>query len=225
MAWETRSAARRGALGPFLAVIYTPAVVLLAVLGVVSRVWNVPEGNFTRDPLQLEHLPVYLGLTSYVGILVWCAAATIGFMSAAVLPDSPALRTTRSFLLWTGVLTLWITLDDLFMFHDIVIPQLTHVREQIIYLLYAAIAIWFARRFKEQLREDRLLLALIVILAVASIAMDNGHAVQVITGRALIPQSYLVEDGMKLLAQVGWFGYVVRRASAVLRAEMRSAAA
>jgi hypothetical protein len=200
-----------GRLAPSLILIYAPALVLLVVVGAVSRIWGIPQGDFTRDPLQMLHQPVYLGLVSYAGILVWCAAATMGIFAGAVLRGRPGAEVTGRFLLWAGVLTGWVAVDDLFMLHDIVIPQLTHVREQFIYMLYAVIAASFAVRFKEQLRQDRMLIFLTVVFAVVSVVMDTGHAIQTIVGRPIVPQSYLVEDGTKLLAQVGWAGYVGRR--------------
>jgi len=207
-----------GRLAPFLAAIYLPALLLLGAVGLASRIWGIPEGDFTRDPLQVLHQPAYLGLTSYVGILVWCATATMGLFAAAALRNGPGAKTTQRFLLWAGILTAWVTLDDLFMLHDVVIPQVLHLREQFVFMLYAVIAVSYARRFKEQLfRRDRALIFLTVVFAAISVVMDNGHAIQVIVGHPVVPQSYLVEDGTKLLAQVSWAGYVGRRSLEALR--------
>ena len=170
--------------------IYLPALLLLSIIGLASRHWSIPVGHFTRDPLQMLHQPPYLGLVSHLGTLMWWTGGSVGVFAAAVLRGAPAGEKTRLFLLWAGILTLWVAVDDLFMLHEVVIPQMFHVREQIIYILYGFVAVYCAIRFKAQVFQRHVALVwLTVVFSIISIVMDNWHALATIVGRPILPEN------------------------------------
>lgn len=200
-------------LARLIFVIYLPALCFLAAVVVAARRGGLPVGDLTRDPLQILNQPPYLGIVSNVGVLLWCMAASIALLAATAVPADPRRGETKRFLLWTGLLSALVLLDDLFMFHEIVIPQLTHIDEHFVYMVYIAIGIGYAVRFRRELLGDS---ALLVLLATAfmtvSLVTDQGYTLSLIFGRKVVPDSYFLEDGSKFLAQASWAGFVARRA-------------
>ena len=63
---------------------------LLLLIG-IFEVFGVQMTKLSRDPLQRLHLPVYLGLLSYLGVLAWCAASSI-MLQTCLLYTSPSPR-------------------------------------------------------------------------------------------------------------------------------------
>jgi hypothetical protein len=225
---DRQAVARRspGPLTRLLSAVYLPAILLLTSLAVISRLTGIPASNFTRDPAQIMNAPFYTGFESNLGLLVWCAGAVAALFAAAVLRRRPGALEQRRFLLWAGVLTLILCLDDLIMFHDILITTAFHVREQAIYLTYVLGAALFVIRFRRQLLgADRALLILAGVFFATSMLFDQWHVLQVIFGRVIIRENYLLEDGAKLFGQLTWMAYLLRRSSDALTLPLQQAAA
>ncbi len=205
-------------LGRLAAAIYAPAVVLLAVVALISAIKGIPVGTFTRDPVQVMDAPFYTGLISNAGVLVWCAAAVMALFAGALLPRSPERREQKRFLLWSGVLTLGVMLDDLFILHDQVFPDLFHVHEQVFYFGYVAAGGLYIIRFRRVIfGPDVPLLVLATAFMGISLIMDQWHMLLTVFGRMIIPENFLIEDGAKLLGQVTWMAYLARRSADAVR--------
>ncbi len=218
---QSKSESRRGQPPPlFLLAIYLPAIVLLLLVAVISAAKGIPAGTFMRDPVQVVGAPFYTGLVSNAGILVWCSAAVMALFAGALLPRSPERREQKRFLLWSGVLTLGVMLDDLFILHDQVFPDLFHVYEQVFYFAYLAAGALYIIRFRRQLfGADVVLLVLGATFMGISVTMDQWHMLLTIFGRMIIPENLLLEDGAKLLSQVSWIGYLARRSAEAVGAK------
>lgn len=217
---ESRRGRHSESLSRFLVAIYVPAVLLLVVVAVISAAKGIPVGTFTRDPVQVMGAPFYTGLISNAGILVWCAGAVMALFAGATAPRIPERREQKRFLIWSGALTLGVLLDDFFILHDQVFPDLFHVYEQVFYCLYLAAAALYVIRFRRQLfGADVVLLVLAAAFMGISVIMDQWHMLLTIFGRMIIPENYLLEDGAKLLSQVTWMGYLARRSADAVGAD------
>ena len=85
---------------------------------------DVPIVQMTEDPVALgKGMTVYTGFLSQVGILLWAGAASVCFFCGKVLRPSIVDHKLRRFLLISGVLTLYLALDDMFLLHEIVLPH------------------------------------------------------------------------------------------------------
>lgn len=180
---------RRSAL-PVVAFAGLPLAVALAT-GPAGFNVNMLFG----DPAAITGRPPYLGLFSNLGILVWWAAATTSLLAALVLRPSPA----RSALFWGGALAIVLTLDDLFMLHDAVFPQLG-VRERFTYATYATatFAYLFVHRHFHATMDWPLLIASVALLS-ASVVFD---------GLSSIGHDFpLLEEGTKFAGIVAWCAY------------------
>ncbi len=203
----------------FALALYAPAIVLLGTVAAVVKATGIPGEVFMRDPAQVVEAPFYLGLVSNLGILVWCTGGAVALFAAVLLTGRPGRAEQRRFLLWSGVLTLAVMIDDLLLLHDKLIPDLTHLPEQAVNVVHLTVALIYVARFRRLIfASDRMLLVLATALMGLSLVMDQWHLLFRLTGRMILPENYLLEDGPKLLAIVSWMGYLLRRASDAVRA-------
>jgi len=225
MTSQSDSASSRGGLtARFLVALYLPPLFVFGVAMVAAAWANVPIKDFTRDPVQIVGVPFYIGSLSNLGMFVWAAAATAALLAAGVLPRTAATAERRSFFLWSGLLTLMLGGDDVLMFHDTIAPNYLHVRDQIVLFGYVCIGVAYVYRFRREIfRADIALLVLAAAFVCTSLLLDQWHMFYVLFGRMVVPESHLVEDGAKLLAQATWLGYLARRASDALRGELPAA--
>ena len=182
---------------------YGFAALLLAIVLAVAVTSDTDPSRFTRDPAVLLDASPTLGLVSYVGILLWTAAAAIALFAAALLRKRGAAREQWTFLGAAGLLTSWLMLDDLFLFHEWLFPVVLGVRQRLLFAGYLLVMAAFLVRFRRIiLRTSPLLLAMPLGLFAISVAFD------------LLPEAwfrsgyvYLWEDAAKLLGIAGWFAY------------------
>jgi hypothetical protein len=171
----------------------------LALAGVTDR----PLAYFTREPVEALRREgelcssfscSYAGFLSNVGVLVVFAACVCCLWSAYLLRRRPRVANrpgTRMFLA-AGALTAAVALDDLFLIHENVLPELISIGEDLAYVAYLIAGAAFAYAFREALRHTELALlvagaAFLGCSVFADVALDHRH---------------LIEDGAKL------YGYV-----------------
>ena len=85
---------------------------LLFTITMISGYYNIPISSFTRDPTVVLGGPSYIGFISNIGILFWAFTAAICLFSS-VIHKQGNNQATSQFLLYSGLLTLWLLLDDL----------------------------------------------------------------------------------------------------------------
>ena len=201
-------------LSPRLSVaIYIPTLALLIALVLVSFSYDIPIGAFTRDAAAIKKFHPFVGILSNLGILVWCAAATICFFTATILWQTIQQELAR-FLFTSGLLTLALLLDDLFMFHELLAEQLFSLSEKIVYLVYGLATLTYLCLFRRLILQTTLpLLCLAFFFFATSIAIDEIFHHWLEPLRAWV---YLFEDGAKFLGLVSWCGYFANHAYCAL---------
>lgn len=203
-------------LAPLLWRLYTPPVMLLAIIVALRLLDGVPMAEFTRDPAQiLGHTP-FIGAVSSLGILLWAAAATACLFTAALLRRRGlGAAGWRTFLTFASALTVLLMLDDLFLFHDVVFPEYLGIGEHWLYGFYAASAAGLLGGYRRLiLKTDYPLLLLSLLLFAASLGMDF------VSDYVLLPGTFLLEDGPKFLGIVAWAAYFIRTSAFALREVM-----
>ena len=196
---------------------YSPILVLLLVIGLQDR---VPFHDLTRDPLAIAILPFYYGVVSNVGAIVWAGAASICLFvffstSGTVLP-----KRMRSYLLFSGLLTSMLLLDDLFLLHEQFFPEYMGIGKRIVIACYGALTILHFAVFRRIVQETEYL-----ILVVAFAFFGLSLFVDLVPSDSL-PffwrfTNYVVEDGAKLLGITSWLVYFSRVSAAALTAGNR----
>lgn len=192
---------------------YCPALVLLSVVVLLSSKTNVPIATFTRDVTAVVNAPFYTGALSQVGILLWCASASVCLLTAIVLHRVSYNWNTKAFICCVGLLTAVLMLDDAFQIHERIAPRYLDLSSKVLFILYGAITMAVLVTFRHLiLRTDYILLGISLGFLAASVAFDTIHDYGLFSLLGVKSEGvkYLLEDGFKLLGIVGWCAYCAR---------------
>ena len=151
--------------------------------------------KLSRDPAQIANFPVYYGLLSNLGILVWAAGAFISFFASFHVDDAKI----RSLLNWAGILTTILLLDDFFLIHDVVFPKVLGLPEWLVYAFYLiTFPVFFFRHLNIIFMQTEFrILGLGLFLLGVSVLIDIN----------ILPGGIDVEDSFKLLGMVAYSYY------------------
>jgi hypothetical protein len=188
------------------------ASILIGTVVIISETTGTPIAVLVRDPASTMHMPAFVGLLSNATILIWASAASISLFGASVLP---AGHPVKGFLTMAGSLTLFLTLDDVYMIHERIVPRLFGLPEMAVFALYAIAALVLIVKGRQLVRQTAYPL---LILAIAAL----GLSVVVDTlfddlGLFPIEKPYLVEDGFKILGALLWLAYFAMLTRSALR--------
>jgi hypothetical protein len=206
--------------GRTLAVIFAFPVVTLTIAVLASWLGDIPMDVITRDPLATAGVHPLTGLQSIIGVAIMWLAASVCFFTYGVLRVTGRGSSMATFVLWSGLLTALMAIDDQLQFHDDLIGQFVAIRER--YLMIGAVALVLAYLviFRRQiLRTEWMLLVIAALLLAASIGLDyfTGQAYMAAgewTDSTNLP--LFLEDGAKLLGITAWAAYFVRVCHRVL---------
>ena len=201
-------------------IVYLPVTILLALVASVSLINNIPVGIFLRDPAVIadenliatiepntaRYVVPFIGIISNLGILLWTVSASIClFCFSIIVRVNKSLKNENSLFLGSfGLITLFLLLDDLLLFHESIAPNL-FIPEQMVYAFYGAIVLFALVRFRKViLQTEWIILCLASIFFSLSIGMDIFW----LWGDELQLHNFL-EDGFKLLGIASWVSYFV----------------
>ena len=191
-----------------LALLYAATAALLGLAALAAQAAGKPLGYLTREPVEAVSQSgeicsgaecSYAGLVSNVGVLIGCAGAVTCFLVAWILRSSGARGENVLFITALGALTSTLVLDDLFMLHEYVVPELVGGGEKVVLLAYLVAGAAFLARFRRALAATHAVMLFAAGgLFAASVAADK-----------LLDHVHLVEDGAKLFGLVTLTAYLV----------------
>ncbi len=197
-------------VGSVVAASVAAAAALTVVIGLEPEWYGVAVRDVLAVARAGDPLTFYAGWVTYLGALGWFAAATAGVLTGLVLRGRAPRRRT-SLLLWGGLVSLAMGVDDLFMFHDGVLAWQGVPEEATMAALGLAAAVWALTFLGSWARE---LTGLLLVAAGAWFA----HSVLV----DVLDVSLLVhEEASKLAAVLCWTAWF----TAVSARELRRATA
>ena len=202
--------------------LYIPIFVLFLIIIVVGYENKIGIAVFTRDPAVIasdrkiiplidpKHNP-FIGVVSQIGILFWCISASLSLFCSVIVARKKNLYLDLSnFLGCFGLLTSFLLLDDLFMLHESIFPELLKISEKATYSCYALLIIGGLVKFKKIiLQTEWTILLLSFFWFFCSISTDLVSESITFSGIAK-HLHFLLEDGFKLLGIVTWFYYCLR---------------
>ena len=181
--------------------LYMPAIFLILIVAIASYYLNIPISHFTRDPLAITGNHPFLGIISNVGAILWSFSVAICFFSYVLLKTSKESHDVLGFILFGGVISLVLLLDDLFMLHERIYPEYFWVSEKIVFVFYGVLILFYLVKFRRIIIEtDFIFILLAVFFFALSILVD-------LLPESLLPWHHLFEDGPKFFGIVSWFGY------------------
>ena len=214
--------------GPLVigAILIVPLLVLVAAV-LAHAFGDVPFTVITRDPMATMVGDPLTGAQSVVGVGIWWLAAGICLFAYAVASRPRVPPATKSFLLWSGLLTVVLVLDDEFMFHDDLASRIFGLRERYVMLAYGVLLAAYLLRFRKViLRTEWLLLVGALAFFASSIGLDlynQNSCLEFVTPTETCDWSMFVEDSLKLLGIVFWSAWLIRISYLALLGGLRSA--
>ena len=181
-----------------LLVLYLANVALLFIVLFAALRMKIPVSSLTRDMAAIAKVHPFTGLVSNVGILLWCSTAAICLFSSNLLRRRGAHQ-AAGFLLWAGLMSAGLLVDDFLMLHESLAPVHLGLNEKVVLASYACITAAYLLRHRRLILEgDYWLLAAAMVLFGGSMLLDlaNGSG-----------WWRLAEDGFKLLGISSWFAY------------------
>lgn len=211
----SRLSSRFRGLLPILVWLYIPTGLILLLTIFTSWVTGYNLAELVRDVAATTRSSPVLGMLSNTGIIVWSATSAICFFSFTLLPKTSYKRSLSYFLLFAGLLTSVLLLDDLFLLHEHIIPSALNlplkIVEQIILVGYAIAIVTYFLKFRRLIfTTDFILLLLSIAFFAMSLALDFAPIeLNFIPIKPWIVSIFL-EDCCKFLGIVTWFGYWAR---------------
>lgn len=195
------------------AIVVAVAACLYGIV-LLAETQQMRVSAFTRDPAATFGVD-NLAVLSNLGIILWATAAGIALGGAWVLRESRLDRDASSFLLVSGLISLFLTLDDGLMFHDHVFLNYLSIPQPVIYGSYClGIVAWLARFRSTILGTDWLLLGFSLAAMAVSMGMDSVLP--------LTEDYNLVEDGFKFAGILLWLVYFAKSVSRLARVSFAS---
>ncbi len=189
---------------PMIGLIIVVSAVLIGGVLLLHFWKGVPISRLTRDPIGIIGVPSYTGFLSQIGIFFWSASAAICMFSAKVLSKHPDCLKIKHFLFVSGLLTLLLGLDDVFLLHENFFPRFVGVPETVVIASYLGCVLFCLVRFYSViLKTDYILLGMALIFFGVSNILDLLDPFPFL-------DSYLYEDGAKLVGIVSWLSYFFR---------------
>ena len=172
-------------------------LILLLVLFLKLR-FDIDTSKLTQDSNSVADQPLYIGLVSNLGILFWCATAAISLFTGRLGKSREA--TVESFLIYSGILSIILLLDDLFQLHEEVFQYKLHIPEELVLACYGIFTVVVFFRHRKIIPSTNYLVLFSGLLLF-------GFSLTVDTFLGNIRAENLVEDGSKFLGILTWFGY------------------
>jgi hypothetical protein len=195
----------------WVAVLITLALGGLILFGVsqLSQATGHPLSRLTRDPAAILRFPLYIGILSNIGIIFWSATVGICLLASLSLRRS-GNRGESLFFLCSGLLGLLLTLDDLFLLHEDLIPGTLGIAEKGYALGYGIVILGYLLIFW------RSILASDYFVLLFSLAMF-GFSIVIDTKLKATETTNFIEDGLKFLGILMWTLYFARSAHSALQ--------
>lgn len=194
---DLTSAKKSSQLRPVVIVVCLSVLLLLA-LAIFSQLVGADISQITRDPLAVAEGEVYWGALSNLGVLIWFAGAAVALFAALLLRNVSDDKARVRFLVAIATLTAFLTLDDLFMFHERIWGRLTGLDEIVLYAIYAAVTLAIFVQGRKAIAEAPSLgLGISLLFFVLSLVFDKLDG-------SLLPMHFLFEDGAKFVGVACW---------------------
>ncbi len=202
-------------LGKRFVLLYYLLVFLILAIAFWVTVANplISHKDLFIDILALVDLPFYTGYMSQLGILIWSASATSCLLAFYLLKKfNKGSLNARQFLFYSGLISLFLTFDDMFLLHEEVAAQYLDIGQKKVYLIYfLIIALFLYLNRYEILSSDYLLLMIAFGLFGGSILLDvvadTFSDILEASNSLFARHEVFLEDGIKFTGIASWLLY------------------
>jgi len=169
----------------------------------VANLTGNPIWKLAKDPAEVVVFPPYIGLLSNWSALLWMSTAAICLFTSLVLKKNKMHFREYFFLFISGILSFVLAVDDLFLFHDRLLPSLLHIPEFFFYGLYILVlGIYLIIFWRKILQYDWILFVIAFILL--------GMSRKIINPVPIIHEFMTTNDMLKYFGIVYWLAFFYR---------------
>lgn len=185
--------------------LMAPSMVFLLLIVAASKLTGVEYNHFMKEPSYLGGLHPFTGIGSNVGVLAWTATAVISIFTWFLLKPYPEKRQTGLFLLYFALLTIWLMLDDLLLFHESILPGFG-ISEAVTVGVYGIAVLYGLYRWRNIILQKTPYLLLIAAFGGFALSVFIDHF-YTITRALLGEERVMFEDGFKFVGIIHWLCY------------------
>jgi hypothetical protein len=190
-----------------LLITFIPSLSVLAAMAVVSMLFQVSMPTMTRDVTAIANIHPLSGILSNLGMLLWCAAASICAFAAMTLRNVKP-RDAFWFLVSSALLSAYLLFDDFFLFHEELAYRYFGLSENVVYAaLGIAVSAYFIAFRRIILRTNFGVLLLALVFLATSVVIDAFLEPWLL--QRIGHWEYFFEDGAKWLGIASWCSYYV----------------
>jgi hypothetical protein len=162
--------------------------------------------TMTRDVTAIANVHPLSGILSNLGVILWCAAASICAFAAIILRDVKP-KALFWFLLSSSLLSAYLLLDDFLLFHEKLAPSYLDLSEKFIFSVLGTAVFTYLVAFRRMiLRTNFATLLLALGFLTTSVFIDVILEPWL---RQLGHWTFFFEDGAKWLGIAFWCSYYV----------------
>ncbi len=199
---------------------YGPVIMLLSIAAILSVTTDIHASVLLADTAATADVPWYTGSLSYLGGLLWCAAASICAFCGVLIRRTGLVPADASFLLVSAGLTALPLVDDIFLLHEEVFPLLYPAAEPVYTGVYGLLALGYLVAFRARLVTSS---GVLLLIAASFLGMSMAFDAALDLGIVWIGNwsvRYLIEDGLKLLGIATWFVGLAHASMTSLRSQL-----
>lgn len=191
----------------FLYGIYGFSTLVLISAAVFCYVEEIPFGDLSRDPNSITSSHSYYGAISNLGVLFWSFSAAVCLYTYYLFSDSMFERnrqtqSDKSVLLWGGIISVILLLDDLFLLHEVVFKVLFSLDEKVTFAIYGIILSYYLFRFRKFILRKSPFVFLLFSFFFFGLSLFFDFL-----PRFTEQWHHAFEDAPKFLGIVSWFVY------------------
>lgn len=178
--------------------IISAFAIFLFIILVIAVKSGIEPSDLTRDQNGVLHFEPYVGMLSSLGIFMWYVALVLCWFAWYFIRMNNPNSGRKNFFLVSGFITSIIAVDDLFQFHETILPDYLGLPEISFYIVYFIALFIFNIKYINALMNPHfsLLMNSYFFLA-ASIIFD-------VFFERTVPFGTYIEDGLKFIGIAFW---------------------
>lgn len=142
---------------------FVPSIAVLVVAVFMSIFYGVNIRDMTNEG----------GVLSNLGIILWCAAASVCLFTAITLHNNKQ-ATGVGFLYYSAFLTAYLLLDDFFQIHEVIFPHYLGLDEKIVYIILIIAVITYLIEYRRLILQTNYIFFLLALGFLGSSVASDG---------------------------------------------------
>lgn len=189
-----------------LLITLTPSLFILLVMVITSVLLHVKISTLTRDFAAIANIHPLSGMLSNLGVLLWCVSASISGFAAIILREVVSKSIFR-FLLFSSLLSVYLLLDDFFLFHENLASRYLGLSEKLLFVALGIALFTYLIVFRRIILQTNFS---VLLLALGFLATSVGIDVILESWSLRLGHwTFFFEDGAKWLGIASWCSYYV----------------